>query len=331
MVNLSCAVDAGNSEFSIQSHTFNSSFPSSLFPSQTKRGILYKSGPALCERVRFLVGDDAIVASPGNSQLIFHDLQGKINSAILLTLFSIATHVKDDVTVNIVLSLPDSQIYGESLRNVYKGEHHINLDGSNYKITFDKVLVIEEGLGSIFTALSENLVRDDQNILSIDGGAGTTIATMIKRGQVITESRIVKPSGVFSLWESIAKSPHPQGLRKRLGSQGSPILIGRSYESKVRNLSESVLYGATDIDLQPVYMDCFKSWFKSVIAPILRETTDYHVISDKILLTGGFCLLPGMVDLLRQYPNFGSKLIVPFNPRLANVQGNWLIAQKRYG
>jgi hypothetical protein len=80
----------------------------------------------------------------------------------------------------------------------------------------------------------------------------------------------------------------------------------------------------------PSYKSVFSQWFSSTIAPILRETKNYHATIHHVLLTGGFSLLPGLVGTLKQVPNFGNKLVILEDPRNANLSGAMIIAGKQH-
>lgn len=327
------ALDFGNSAIRCgNAEKILISFPSVLWQSETNQGILYRTGPGspVLSNIRYLVGNEALLANPVSPDMLVNDVRNKINYGLLFSLYAMLQEKKENKTVKMVVSLPDSQIWEKRLKEVFLGTHSVNLDGKLYTIEVEKVLVIEEGLGAVLSAGKQKLIDITKPILAIDGGAGTTIATIVQGGRVITESRTVIPRGVFSLWEQVARSPHHEGLRATLGVTGSPIIVAQSFEKDLYDLKSVVNYGQTDINLMPSYTSVFPKWFVSTIAPVLRETKPYHATIQHVLLTGGFSLLPGLVGSLKQVPNFGNKLVTLTDPRNANLAGAIIVAGKQH-
>ncbi len=283
--------------------------------------VVYVSGSRSGElgNKQWLIGSPAYSASPQGKLEVAQLDRGKVDYALQLFLGAIGCMgiESDNLEVNLCISIHHAKSFREDLIKALKGCHIVELGNRNYNITVNKMLVVNEGMGTLASLLANGRVSQSHKLLLLDLGYGTSISTVYQFGKQI--DRNVMTFGVRDLYTAIAK--HPDMMKARNGREGDSFIIREGIESK------SFQYGKYQpFSFAEIYRNCLQVWVNENLRTTLSDLKDQIDSADCMFAVGGGACLP-MVDKHLQSKGFQ---VLP-NAHTLNAEGLLALAKNRLG
>lgn len=277
----------------------------------------YLNGDCLeLKRKKYMTGSLAYLKSPYGHQSVVDDPENKVELGLLMLLGAIGcAPYQPNWDIKVSVSIHDSQVFGELLKKRLSGIHQVNYYQGISEIRVEVIKVLPEGAGAYAYALSSQLVKRGEQVISLDFGNGTTIINVIaKNGSLIY--RNVLPGGVSGLIEAIARDKQMREACR--GQIGDVELIRQAIEKN------TFIYGNTDIEFSKLYQRHLSDWLKARLNTALGELLQWKNSTDKFLIWGGGACLPGLPEAVARA---GFKCLL--NPVWANAIGLQSITEKK--
>ena len=282
--------------------------------------VLYSSGVrADLIGERFLIGSPAYSTSPQGKLEIAQLDKGKVDYALHLLLGAIGCmgFKESDLSINLCVSIHHAKNFRDELINAIHGHHSVELGGKAYNIDIDKILVVNEGSGTLVALLTNGRIQKSNKMLLLDLGYGTSISSIYQFGKQI--DRNVMTFGVRDLYQAIAK--HPNMIKERNGKEGDSYIIREGIENK------SFQYGNyKPFSFANIYKDCLKAWSSENLRTTLSDLKEQIDSANCMFAVGGGSCLP-MVDKHLQSKGFQ---VLP-NSHTLNAEGLLLLAKNKLG
>lgn len=283
--------------------------------------VLYVSGSRVTELggKKWLIGSPAYSASPTGKVEVAQLSRGKVDYSLQLLLGAIGCMgiKSQNLEVNLCLSVHHAKSFREDLTKALKGCHVVELGTSKYNITISKILIVNEGMGTLASLLATKRVKTEDKLLLLDLGYGTSISTVYQFGKQI--DRQVMDFGVKDLYAAIAK--HPDMVRTRNGREGDFFIIRQGIESK------NFLYGSYEpFNFYDIYHACLHEWSAQNLRNTLSTLKNQVDSASCMFAVGGGALLP-MVDKYLKSKGFE----VLSNASTLNAEGLLALAKNRLG
>ncbi len=283
--------------------------------------VVYVSGSRVSELggKQWLIGSPAYSASPQGKLEVAQLDRGKVEYALQMLLGAIGCMgiEAENLEVNICISIHHAKSFKEDLIKALKGCHIVELGSKNYNLTINKILVVNEGMGTLACLLAMGRVRQEHKLLLLDLGYGTSISTVYQFGKQI--DRNVMAYGVRDLYIAIAK--HPDMMKARNGKEGDLSIIRDGIETK------NFQYGKYQpLSFALVYRECIKTWADENLRTTLTQLKDQIDSADVMFAVGGGACLPGIDKALQ-----GKGFQVLPNASTLNAEGLLALAKNRLG
>ncbi len=283
--------------------------------------VVYLSGSRSGELAtkQWLIGSPAYSASPQGKLEVAQLDRGKVDYALELFLGAIGCMGidADNLEVNLCISIHHAKSFKEDLIRALKGCHTVELGNYHYNITINKILVVNEGMGTLAALLASGRVQSGHKVLLLDCGYGTSISTVYQFGKQI--NRNVMTYGVRDLYVAIAK--HPDMMKARNGKEGDLFIIRDGIESKSFQYGKYQPFGFAEI-----YRECVQTWGKENLRLTLKQLEPQIDSADCMFAVGGGACLP-MVDKALASKGFQ---VLP-NASTLNAEGLLALAKNRLG
>ena len=268
---------------------------------------------------RFLIGSPAYSTSPQGKLEIAQLDKGKVDYGLHLLLGAIGCmgFTQCDLNINLCVSIHHAKNFRDELTKAIYGHHSVELGGKAYNINIDKILVVNEGGGTLAALLANGRVQKTNKMLLLDLGYGTSISSIYQFGKQI--DRNVMTFGVRDLYQAIAK--HPNMIKERNGKEGDSYIIREGIENK------SFQYGNyKPFSFAGIYKECLQAWSSENLRTTLSDLKEQIDSANCMFATGGGSCLP-MVDKHLESKGFQ---VLP-NSHTLNAEGLLLLAKNKLG
>ncbi|MDE5080560.1 MAG: hypothetical protein O4859_04120, partial [Trichodesmium sp. St18_bin1] len=268
---------------------------------------------------RFLIGSPAYSTSPQGKLEIAQLDKGKVDYGLHLLLGAIGCmgFTQCDLNINLCVSIHHAKNFRDELTKAIYGHHSVELGGKAYNINIDKILVVNEGGGTLAALLANGRVQKSNKMLLLDLGYGTSISSIYQFGKQI--DRNVMTFGVRDLYQAIAK--HPNMIKERNGKEGDSYIIREGIENK------SFQYGNyKPFSFAGIYKECLQAWSSENLRTTLSDLKEQIDSANCMFATGGGSCLP-MVDKHLESKGFQ---VLP-NSHTLNAEGLLLLAKNKLG
>ena len=268
---------------------------------------------------RFLIGSPAYSTSPQGKLEIAQLDKGKVDYGLHLLLGAIGCmgFTQCDLNINLCVSIHHAKNFRDELTKAIYGHHSVELGGKAYNINIDKILVVNEGGGTLAALLANGRVQKSNKMLLLDLGYGTSISSIYQFGKQI--DRNVMTFGVRDLYQAIAK--HPNMIKERNGKEGDSYIIREGIENK------SFQYGNyKPFSFAGIYKECLQAWSSENLRTTLSDLKEQIDSANCMFAVGGGSCLP-MVDKHLQSKGFQ---VLP-NSHTLNAEGLLLLAKNKLG
>lgn len=219
--------------------------------------------------------------------------------------------------ITITMGLPFStfQLYQDTLKDRYTGEHIIEYNTGTYtngsvkkvNVEIDKLIVMPEIVGFALGLRKEE--QKSGSFFMISLGYGTL------EGIVSTPNGIVQRSSL-----SVYGMRYAVNLMKEELNKTYYLDLKNEHQLDVAFREASIVLNRKQIDLTAIRSRVLKQYYDDVVSPALRKAfddSDFAKASEMYIAGGGSCYTE-LVDMFKDEFNDAVKVIVPHNaPHLA--------------
>lgn len=224
-------------------------------------------------------------------------------------------NVKDVV---VVAGLPTEDYQNktqiESLNDVLRGQHQVEVDGQLYTIRVKKVYIVPQPVGTLYDQiLDDKGFVQNESLLSekaavVDVGGGTLLIDTLLNFNLDSRNRKQYDTGVNDLYQAVA-SEMPGNV--------SLYRLEKALRLSTSNQKYAYAFSKNDIhDITTLVSKQIDRFTQRLVSNIQSTIKDFNSL-DTLLITGGGANLVNQKILTTAFPN----CLIVADPELANVRG----------